>query len=167
MSNTVDFVYWISVLHFRPKSFVLDASCDRSFVYQIEVLYPQRVQGVGNDFDFQFGDTARYRDVDGCGVGERLVRPYRDFMRGVDVLIGPVERRGGDGGGGQRTDLFLVEDTRLERLVGTVDLYGGHLFGGGNDVQIQVVIARQDIEEGIQLSCGRCRPAVEVYQNRL
>lgn len=57
-------------------------------MYQIEVLYPQRVQGVGNDFDFQFGDTARYRDVDGCGVGERLVRPYRDFMRGVDVLVG-------------------------------------------------------------------------------
>lgn len=53
---------------------------------------------------------------------------------------------------GQRADLFLVEDTRLERLVGTVDLYGGHLFGGGDDVQIQVVIARQDIEEGVQLS---------------
>ena len=52
-------------------------------------------------------------------------------MRGVDVLVGPVERRGRNGGGGQRADLFLVEDTRLERLVGTVDLYGGHLFGGG------------------------------------
>ena len=85
-------------------------------MYQIEVLYPQRVQGVGNDFDFQFGDTARYRDVDGCGVGERLVRPYRDFMRGVDVLVGPVERRGRNGGGGQRADLFLVEDTRSNGL---------------------------------------------------
>ena len=63
-------------------------------MYQIEVLYPQRVQGVGNDFDFQFGDTARYRDVDGCGVGERLVRPYRDFMRGVDVLAATVKVNG-------------------------------------------------------------------------
>ena len=152
---------------FQTQVLVLDASCDRGFVYQIEVFDSHRVQGVGNDFDFQFGDTARYRDVDGCGVGERLVRPYRDFMRGVDVLVGPVERRGRNGGRGQRADLFLVEDTRLERLVGTVDLYGGHLFGGGDDVQIQVVIARQDIEEGVQLSCGRCRPAVEVYQNRL
>ena len=167
MSNTVDFVYWISVLHFRPKSLywmlpAIEVSCTRS-----RFCIPSEFGGVGNDFDFQFGDTARYRDVDGCGVGERLVRPYRDFMRGVDVLVGPVERRGRNGGGGQRADLFLVEDTRLERLVGTVDLYGGHLFGGGDDVQIQVVIARQDIEEGVQLSCGRCRPAVEVYQNRL
>lgn len=63
-------------------------------MYQIEVFDSYRVQGVGNDFDFQFGDTARYRDVDGCGVGERLVRPYRDFMRGVDVLIGPSDGAG-------------------------------------------------------------------------
>ena len=67
MSNTVDFVYWISVPAFQTQVLVLDASCDRGFVYQIEVFDSYRVQGVGNDFDFQFGDTARYRDVDGCG----------------------------------------------------------------------------------------------------
>ena len=67
MSNTVDFVYWISVPHFRPKSSYWMLPAIEVSVYQIEVFDSYRVQGVGNDFDFQFGDTARYRDVDGCG----------------------------------------------------------------------------------------------------
>lgn len=167
MSNTVDFVYWISVPHFRPKSLywmlpAIEVSCTRS-----RFCIPSEFRASETISTFSSAIPPGTVMSMAAGVGERLVRPYRDFMRGVDVLVGPVERRGRNGGRGQRADLFLVEDTRLERLVGTVDLYGGHLFGGGDDVQIQVVIARQDIEEGVQLSCGRCRPAVEVYQNRL
>ena len=142
-----------------------DSLDDVGIVEQVEFRNAQHAQYGRRNIDFQTGNASRYMDVDGGGVGELVVVVHGDFVRLVNILSGPVERR----------SFERSEDGRFGALV---ELACGKRFvcpafdgdrtdpGCRNHVYSQFVVApRHDVEEGVDVVGVGSRALLEAQRD--
>ena len=142
-----------------------DSLDDFGIVEQIEFRNAQHAQYGRRNIDFQTGNASRYMDVDGGGVGELVVVVHGDFVRLVDILSGPVERRSFERSEDGRFGA-LVELACGERFV--CPAFDGDRTDPGcrNHVYSQFVVApRHDVEEGVDVVGVGSRALLEAQRD--